>query len=359
MDTVASHMGPSKTRSDGFRKIAPCLYRYENNGKYFAFIRHQGKLTKQCLKASTLAHAKRELNEVRSKLERVDLKAGKITLSALCTEYLKGLKEAPKTAEGKAAIVERLKKDWPDPKRAEVQVSAIKPSDVRKWLASYSFGPASYNAYLWFIRGAFDHAVENRMLATNPASGIRAMKRDAPIRTTPTFDQFKSIVSGIRSQSKNARHKESADFVEFMGLAGVGNAETINLTWGDIDFESGTITLFRQKTRKGYKIPLFPQLRPLLEARRGNVERRTDEPVFTIRSAKKSMKATCEKLNLPPFDHRSLRRMFVTRALQLGVDVKTVSAWQGHQDGGKLILSTYSHVLNDHSERMAKLITES
>jgi integrase len=181
---------------------------------------------------------------------------------------------------------------------------------------------------------------------------------DAPIRTTPTFEQFKSIVSAIRSQKKNARHDESADFVEFMGLAGVGNAETINLSWGDIDFASGTITLFRQKTRKGYNIPMFPQLRPLLEDRKGTKERRPDEPVFTIRSAKKSMKAACTNLNLPIFDHRSLRRMFVTRALQLGVDVKTVSAWQGHRDGGKLILSTYSHVLNDHSEKMAKLMAE-
>lgn len=351
-------MGVSKTRSDGFLKVSPCLYRYESTGKYFAFIRYQGKLTKQKLEANTLAHAKRELIEARQKLERVDFKAGKLTLNALCTDLLKGLKQSPKTLERKAAIVERITKDWPDQKRGEVQISAIKPSDVRKWLASYSFGPVSYNLYLWFIRGAFDHGVENRMLASNPAAGIRAMKRDAPIRTTPTFEQFKLIVGDIRSQIKNARHNESADFVEFMGLAGVGNAETINLTWGDIDFDGGSITLFRQKTRKGYKIPMFPQLRPLLEARRGSIARRNDEPVFTIRSAKKSMKAACEKLNLLHFDHRSLRRMFVTRALQLGVDVKTVSAWQGHQDGGKLILSTYSHVLNDHSEKMAKLMAE-
>ena len=56
------------------------------------------------------------------------------------------------------------------------------------------------------------------------------------------------------------------------------------------------------------------------------------------------------------FDHRSLRRMFVTRALQKGVDVKTVSSWQGHRDGGRLILSTYSHVLNEHSAKMVELL---
>ncbi len=51
-------MGVSKTRSDGFLKVSSCLYRYESTGKYFAFIRYQGKLTKQKLKANTLAHAR-------------------------------------------------------------------------------------------------------------------------------------------------------------------------------------------------------------------------------------------------------------------------------------------------------------
>jgi hypothetical protein len=48
--------------------------------------------------------------------------------------------------------------------------------------------------------------------------------------------------------------------------------------------------------------------------------------------------------------------MFVTRAIERGVDVKVISEWQGHRDGGKLILETYSHVNPAHSRRMAKLM---
>ena len=50
--------------------------------------------------------------------------------------------------------------------------------------------------------------------------------------------------------------------------------------------------------------------------------------------------------------------MHITRALQLGVDVKTIALWQGHRDGGKLILQTYSHVNPVHSNRMAQLMTD-
>jgi len=50
--------------------------------------------------------------------------------------------------------------------------------------------------------------------------------------------------------------------------------------------------------------------------------------------------------------------MFITRAIQLAIDVKTISEWQGHKDGGKLILDTYSHVNSVHSHRMAELMTD-
>ena len=51
-----------------------------------------------------------------------------------------------------------------------------------------------------------------------------------------------------------------------------------------------------------------------------------------------------------------MRRMFITRAIELGVDVKVIAQWQGHQDGGVLILKTYSHVRALHSQRMAQLL---
>ena len=51
--------------------------------------------------------------------------------------------------------------------------------------------------------------------------------------------------------------------------------------------------------------------------------------------------------------------MFITRAIEKGVDVKVLAEWQGHRDGGKLILDTYSHVNPVHSQRMAQLMTES
>ena len=127
--------------------------------------------------------------------------------------------------------------------------------------------------------------------------------------------------------------------------------------WDDIDWRNNRIVTFRHKTESGFAIPLFHQLRPLLERRFAN--RHGREEVFSVKKAAKAIAGACKRLNLPNYTHICFRRMFITRALERGVDVKTLAEWQGHKDGGKLILGTYSHVRADHSERMAQLMTDS
>jgi integrase len=183
------------------------------------------------------------------------------------------------------------------------------------------------------------------------------MKVDKPIRRTPTFEQFQRIIESIRSQEFNGHDAdESADFVEFVGLAGLGQAEASALTWPDIDWQREQIITFRHKTKSGFAIPLYPQLRPLLEKRHAQ-RSPGDDRVFKIKDAKRAIAAACKRLGFPAFSHRSFRRMFIVRAIERGVDVKVIAEWQGHKDGGTLILRTYSHVNPIHSQRMAALMT--
>src|SRR5256886_15214802 len=114
----------------------------------------------------------------------------------------------------------------------------------------------------------FALAVRERIIAASPAQHLKYLKRETPIRKTPTFEQFQAIVESIRSQKFNGHNAdESADFVEFIGLAGLGQAEASNLEWSDVSFEREQITTFRHKTKSGFAIPLYPQVRPLLERR--------------------------------------------------------------------------------------------
>src|SRR5206468_3056256 len=130
-----------------------------------------------------------------------------------------------------------------------------------------------------------------------------------------------------------------------------------SLTPADMDLAAGQIITYRHKTSTGFAIPIFPQVRRLLE--RLCEGKAHDERVFKILDAKKALAAACRRLGYPPFSQRSLRRMFISRAIERGVDIKVISQWQGHRDGGQLILSTYSHVRPLHSNRMAQLMDDS
>jgi integrase len=110
-----------------------------------------------------------------------------------------------------------------------------------------------------------------------------------------------------------------------------------------------------KKTTAAFFIPIYPQVRPLVE--RLCQDRKPNEYLFKIGQARKALANACARLELPNFTQRSLRRMFITRCLEKGIDVKVVAQWQGHRDGGKLILDTYSHVRPAHAQRMAALLT--
>jgi len=263
--------------------------------------------------------------------------------------------QKPKTIERKSLIIRRIKSQWPGGRL--IQVTRVKPSDVDLWISRYQLGPHSRNLHMACIKEIFDMVVRDGIISRSPAAHLRRVKPPKPIRPTPSFEEFKAIVESIRSQKYNGHDaQESADFVEFLGLAGLGKAEAAALRQSDIDWKRETITTFRHKTKSGFAVPIYPQLKPLLLRRRR--EGAPNERIFAIDNAKKAIANACRRLNLPQYSHISFRRMFITRAIERGVDVKVIAEWQGHKDGGKLILDTYSHVNRAHSHRMAQLMTD-
>jgi len=350
---------PNKQASGTLKRVAQGLYRYSASGVYFAHVRIHGKLFRESLGVTDRQLAARKLADFRKKKLRVDPKLAKLTLEELCERYAETLAHlSASSVKAKMGILERLKSDWPEGEGAPLL--SIKPSACEKWLSRQAkrLGRSHYNAYLQLLRDIFQFAVRDGALADNPSSHLKYLKRETPLRLTPSWEEFRAIVEDIRGQAFNADAKDSADFVEFIGLSGLGRAETASLTWNDINFEREQIITFRHKTRTGFAIPIFPQLRPLLERLLLDRTGESNERVFAIRDAKKAIAGACSRLKLPAYSHRSFRRMFITRAIEKGIDVKVIAEWQGHRDGGKLILDTYSHVNRSHSKRMAKLMTE-
>ena len=159
-----------------------------------------------------------------------------MTLVDLSKRYLRTVqRHKPKTVERKTAIIARIAPSavpqngtphtshWPTGELT--QVGKVKPSDCDVWLSRYSFGSASRNLYIGIFEGTF-RARRSRPCHCHFARRASEIGQAGETdRLTPSFEQFKAIIADVRAQQFNADAQDSADFLEFLGLAGLGQAE--------------------------------------------------------------------------------------------------------------------------------------
>ena len=158
---------------------------------------------------------------------------------------------------------------------------------------------------------------------------------------------------------------------------GLRIGELLALTWNDIDFEKSILSVTKTchdgnengehvriidtpKTENSRRqIPLSKTLVKLLK----EIKKKSkcefviadgEKPVF-IRSYQRMFELFLKKLKLPHKGFHSLRHTFATRALECGMDVKSLSEILGHKNA-MITLNRYAHSLWEHkAEMMNKL----
>jgi len=360
-------MSPKKSPKPAgeFQWAAEGIYKYSASKVYYARFRHMGtrifeRLGTDKHPCTSLPEARRLLREKKNGLAAIDVTKRKWTLHKVIekTRETIGDDRAEGTIAWHTDYLNKFKKAF----TANVKVAAVSKHDCELFLQEFDhLAPATINHVIIVMREVFTKAVEEGCIDSSPMDkgvGIKYRKiKDEPKRLMPDPESFQAIVDSIRSQKLADTANASADLVEFMGLAGLGTAECAGLRWQDINLKSGTIAVLRKKTGVHFQIPIYPQLRPLLD--RMDSERENPDPeanVFSVKNPKKSLEAACKRLKLADYTTRALRRMFITQALQRGIDAQTIAIWQGHTDGGVLILKTYSKVTSQHQRNMAQLM---
>ena len=159
--------------------------------------------------------------------------------------------------------------------------------------------------------------------------------------------------------------------------SGLRIGELIALRWSDIDLTKGLLTVSKSchdskdgliidepKTATSRRvIPLPKQLLPILK----DVKKRSDSPFVvsangkpvSVRSYQRSFELLLKKLHIPHKGFHSLRHTFATRAIECGMDVKTLSEILGHKNP-TVTLNRYAHSLLEHKvdmmNRLGKLL---
>ena len=155
---------------------------------------------------------------------------------------------------------------------------------------------------------------------------------------------------------------------------GLRIGELLALEWSDIDMSKSELRVNKTchygkdkngvfgritdipKTQSSIRtIPIPKQLMPHLrevkkKSRSTHIVSNGENPI-SIRSYQRSFSALLKKLNIPHRGFHSLRHTFATRALECGMDVKTLSEILGHKNP-TVTLNRYAHSLMEHKKEM-------
>ena len=169
-------------------------------------------------------------------------------------------------------------------------------------------------------------------------------------------------------------HKKSKYFGVLLSLyTGLRVGEVVALKWKDIDLKKGMLTVSHtcHDTSEGLMyedpktvnsrriIPLPRQIMPILREKRKTsdsefVVSERGSPV-SVRSFQRSFELLLKKNRIAHRGFHSLRHTFATRALECGMDVKTLSEILGHKNPS-VTLSRYAHSLIEHKSAMMNRI---
>src|SRR5262249_38271268 len=145
------------------------------------------------------ALAQRRLRDLRDEQQQLDPSRGNLTLAQLCDRWLATKQNAkPKTLEGKTHAVGQIKTRWPG--GATQRLRDITPSQADLFLAQFNIGASSLNGFVTVLRKLFEFAVRDNCIVKSPCAHLKFRKREKPIRSTPTYEQFKAIIADVRAQ---------------------------------------------------------------------------------------------------------------------------------------------------------------
>ena len=222
---------------------------------------------------------------------------------------------------------------------ANTPLRDITPADVdrwRIWLAG-RFADATVARTLKHARQFFTAARRGRLLAENPFEGVKAGSMRNPTRL---------FFVTAEMSNKLVEAAPDADWRGIIALCRWGGlrcpSEVLALTWADIDWDRGRFLVRASKTEhhenRGLRwVPLFPELRPHLEAVWDRAEPGAVPVITRYRDPKQNMRTTFEKIivraGLTPWP-RLMQNLRASRETELAArfPLHVVTAWMGNTE---------------------------
>ncbi len=248
--------------------------------------------------------------------------------------------------------------------------------------------PTSVNQYMTKLKSLLAAAVEEGIIAKNPAAGVK------PLRTDGCTKASETIHRALTREEQEAFLQEAESewlypFFLFSLCTGMRILEIGALEWGDLDYINNVIHVSKTLSRRnGYyevttpksktsirDIPINEPIRQAIKLQRDNMlmvfgssSLKMSERVFlSLRKkqldsavAKQTIEKILKRLDkkgvcIEPFAHHAFRDTFATRYLEEGGNMQTLKTLLGHASLA-MTADLYAHVLPTTKRQEMELV---
>ena len=251
---------------------------------------------------------------------------------------------------------------------------------------------ATVNRLMTSLKAALNWGVDNEIIESNPLSRLKPLQEhdsDEKVRYL-TADERERLMSALDEREERLREERNshnkwlsvrgkkplslldggfADYLKPMVIislnSGIRRGSLFALKWGDVDFNSNTITLraATTKTGKNLRLPMNDTFINTLKTWRQQSENTApDDLIFPspkkkgafMNNTKRSWEAVLKAAQIENFRWHDMRHDFASRLVMQGEELNTVRELLGHADM-KMTLR-YAHLAPEKLHRAVKLL---
>ncbi len=374
-----------------------CLLRHKHSRKYYGRFTLRGKQKWINLDTNVLTVAKLRLPDEVKKMEQLralepNVTGGHASVGDLMEVYRartqanQNLRESSKVSRETA--LKKIDKTWSGIR--DLEPAQITPEAVQAWANRFKSegtgftapntktrrkgnSATSVNRAIDTMRRVLDIALRRGQIHSNP---VTVKPEDGKLKKPvvpkklilPSREEAEKLIASMRESGRHGGWGVEASYLcQFLLMSGARIGEVPLVTWRHIEWDRTKLALPGYKTETSARhIPLFPPLasllRKIIEWRKSVSIHRTDrrdflgidDRIFRIRECQKTIDAACLAVGVARITHHDFRHLFATLCIEEGVPIPTVSRWMGHKDGGVLVMKTYGHLRDDHSQKVAE-----
>lgn len=265
------------------------------------------------------------------------------------------------------------------PHLGEYELNDLTPIVIQKFVTHLSqcgnlktgagLSPNSVNSIITVIQGSLETANRIGLSDEYTADKVKRPKITEKQISCFTPAEQKQIEQAVMNDKK----------IKMFGIllclySGLRVGEVLALEWTDIDFVKSELTVNKtchdgkdkdgkfcrvtdtpktESSRRVIPIPkqLLPHLREVKKKSSSKYVVSNGEKIISVRSYQKTFTSLLKRLGIQHKGFHSLRHTFATRALECGMDIKTLSEILGHKNP-TITLNRYVHSLMEHKKEM-------